>query len=600
MKKIIVFFCLLSPFVVWGQNEFLSKSNNNKLSDATLAQISQKLKDFEIVDFDHKSLDKYLKNGSGKAKIKLGKNISGTWNFEENELRSSYIGKSKYDDSGNILNGVELSENYIIKSDDNTSANIRLFISTNLIVGFVHDKDSFIRIESLSNFLHEQKDEYIGKIIIYDDRNAIIAYDLKCGVSSKQTQNFTPQLSNARTAANNCNRLLKIAVEMDNEFAESVPAVMQEVDYILNLNFGIRISYIYKKWNSGDAGYPYSPPASQIQAGTGRVSQDWIYTAFQNNGWAKNQNGYVMCHLITGKQMYVPSGVNSGGYAPGTTICGSQKPLSISSTEFSGLQVARTMCHELGHNLSGNSYHDTNCNSCPYNPIMCTFLSGSGGCRGQYYSATSVSQIESQLSQNSSCLGTIPAPIINQVYLSGNLINSTPYFTSIRSGNMSVNVSNNYSFANNTVYFTPTNSADLVSGNPNTIVSFNVPNSVSSYTMNISASNYCGTSYKSVPIVYGSGFRLYPNPATTYAYIEFDTDPNNAKNDLFLPQTITLKTDKNEVLKKNQPKQDFIDKKLEDGKRIKWDISNLPAGTYYIDVIYSEKNSATVRLLIQK
>ena len=452
--------------------------------------------------------------------------------------------------------------------------------------------------------LHEQKDEYTEKVIIYDDRNAIVANEIKCGVISKRAQSVITQSSNARVAAtSNCNRLLKIAVEMDVEFNETIEAVMQEVDYILNLNFGIRISYLSKKWNSGESGYPYSPPPSQVQAG--RVSQDWVYSTFESAGWAKDQAGYTMYHLITGKKMHVPNIVISGGYAPGTTICGSQKPLSISSTEFSGApQTARTMCHELGHNLSGNSYHDTNCNSCPNNPIMCTFVSGTGsntgGCRGINFSSTSISQIEGQLSQNSTCLSTIPAPIINQVYLNGNLINSTPYFTSIRSGNMSVNLTQTHSFPINTVYFTPSNSSVLVSGNPNTIVSVSAPNTVSSYTMNISAANYCGTSYRSVPIMFGSGFRLYPNPATTVVHLEFNIDPNNPRNDLFLPETVTLKSDKNEVLKKNQPRQDFIDKKIEDGRRFKWDVSNLLTGVYYIDVTYSDKNSSTTRLLIQK
>ena len=613
MKNFVIFLCSICPFVVWGQDEFLSKSNNSKLSDATLTQINQRLRDYEIVDFDYKSLDKYLKNGNGRAKIKLGKTLSGTWNFEENEMRSPYIGKSKYNENGEILNGVELAETYIIKSDESNSANIRLFVSPNLISGFIHDKDSFIRIESLSNFLHQQNDEYTDKVIIYDDRNAIIVNELKCGVISKHTHNISPQssnaritTSNARIATNGCNRLLKIAVEMDDEFAENVPAVMQEVDYILNLNFGIRISYMHKPWNSGNAGYPYSMSAISSGPGVGRYQESEVFNRFQNSGWIiNNLPGYAMYHFITGKKLYSSTSGDSGGYAPGIPICGSQKPLSISSTEFSGTQqIARTMCHELGHNLSGNTYHDTNCNSCPDNTIMCTFVSGTGsgtgGCRGLYYSSTSISRIDSLLNQNSTCLGAIPAPVINQVYLSGNLINSTPYFTSIRSGNMSVDVTNNYSFFNNTVYFTPSNSAVLVSGNPNTIVSFNVPNSVSSYTMNISAANDCGTSYRSVPIVYGSGFRLYPNPATTVTYLEFDTDLNNAKNDLFLPQSVTLKSEKNEVLKKNQPKQDFIDKKLEDGKRIKWDVSSLLSGIYYIDIVYSEKNTFTVRLLIQR
>ena len=604
MKKIFFFINLIFHFVTYGQNEFISTSDGSKLTDASLALINKRLKKYEVVDFDHRNLDKYLKNTGKIAKIKIGKNISGTWNFEENELRSAYIGKSKYDNNGNILDGVEPTETYSVKSDNGNSANIRLFISPNLIAGFIHDKDAFVRIESLSYFLNSGNEEYLNKIIIYDDRDAIITNEIKCGVIAKQITKSTSTFANARIASGSCDRLLKIAVETDDEFAENINLVMQEVDYILNLNFNIKVSYFHKEWNGGDAGYPYTPPSSQIETSTGRVSQDWIYGAFQNNGWVVNNlSGYTLYHLITGKKMFVGAGGNSGGYAPGTTICGSEKPLSISSTEFSGTQqTARTMCHELGHNLAGNAYHDMDCNACPNNPIMCTFVTGtpSQGCRGIYFSSTSLTQIENQLSQNSNCLSPIPAPTINQVYLSGNLINSTPYFTNIRNGNMSIDVTQPYPFYNTQVNFSPSNNAVSVSGNPNTTVIFNVPNSVNSFTMYISASNPCGTSYRSVPIVYGSGYRLYPNPATTVTYLEFETDPNNSKNDLFLPQTVTLKNEQNEVIKKNQPKQDFMDKKLEDGKRIKWDISTLPNGTYYVEVIYSEKNSSIIRLIIQK
>ena len=264
----------------------------------------------------------------------------------------------------------------------------------------------------------------------------------------------------------------------------------------------------------------------------------------------------------------------------------------------------KLLCHELGHNLSGNPNHDTNCSSCqgttPNNTLMCTFISGVCGCRGQYFSSNSITQIEAKLAQSSSCLSSIPAPTINAVYLSGNVINSIPYFTNIRNGNMSINVTQPYPFYSTQANFSPSNSSVSVSGNPNTIVLVNVPNTINSYTMNISASNPCGTTYKSVPISYGSGYKVYPNPAASYTYIEFDVDANNAKNDIFLPQTVALKNEKNQILKQNQPKQDFIDKKLEDGKRLKWDISTLPNGVYYLDVVYSEKNSSTLRLLIQR
>jgi hypothetical protein len=118
--------------------------------------------------------------------------------------------------------------------------------------------------------------------------------------------------------------------------------------------------------------------------------------------------------------------------------------------------------------------------------------------------------------------------------------------------------------------------------------------------MQISVWNPCGTAYKNIPFLYGAAFKLYPNPATNITYLEFDIDPTDTKNEVFLPQMVILKNEKNQILKKNQPKQDFIDKKLEEGKRIKWDISALPNGIYFVDVVYSEKNITTVRLLVQK
>jgi hypothetical protein len=222
MKKIVFFIAFLTCLTSWGQSDFSSKSNGYKLSDATLSEINQRLKDYEIVDFDHKSLDKYLKSNNKKAKIKIGKSITGTWDFEENELRASYTGKPKYDNDGNLLTGEELAETYTAKSDNSSMANIRLFVSPDLISGFIHDKDAFIRIMSLSYFLKSQNPAFDDKVIIYDDRNAIISNEIKCGVTSKQTTATNLVLSGARVATNSCNRLLAIAVETDAEFNEKL------------------------------------------------------------------------------------------------------------------------------------------------------------------------------------------------------------------------------------------------------------------------------------------------------------------------------------------------------------------------------------------
>ena len=38
---------------------------------------------------------------------------------------------------------------------------------------------------------------------------------------------------------------MSIAVETDADFTENIGSVMQEVDYILNLNFGIKVEYYH-------------------------------------------------------------------------------------------------------------------------------------------------------------------------------------------------------------------------------------------------------------------------------------------------------------------------------------------------------------------
>jgi hypothetical protein len=445
-------------------------------------------------------------------------------------------------------------------------------------------------------------------VIIYDDRNAIITNEIKCGVNAKQSPISSIVAQSANTAQDYCKRLLSIAVETDANFTENINAVTQEVDYILYLNFGLKVEYYHKSW-SGQSVNPYSstyvPFIPAGSPGAGRIEEGVIFGRFQNAGWiVNNLPGYDMYHLITGRNMYTSGGGNSGGQALFIPICGSQKPLSISSTEFSGVQqIARTMCHELGHNLSGSPNHDTNCLSCqnttPSNTMMCTFISGVGGCRGLYFSSTSRTQIENNL-LNNSCLSPTPAPIINQVYFNGTPVGTNLNFVSNRAGQMSVNVSDTYPFASTIVNFIPTVSSVNVYGNPGKTISYFVPNNVSSYVMQVKAENRCGTVQKNIPFLYGSGFKVYPNPASKTTFVEFDIDPTNTKNDIFLPNTITLKSEKNEVLKKSNPKQDLIDKKLEDEKRVKWDVSMLPDGIYYIDVIYSDKNTYTVRLLIQK
>jgi len=101
-------------------------------------------------------------------------------------------------------------------------------------------------------------------------------------------------------------------------------------------------------------------------------------------------------------------------------------------------------------------------------------------------------------------------------------------------------------------------------------------------------SNACGYSdfiyYLLDPTMW---FMAYPNPATNELTIQF-SDISDAE---LLPKAVYLYHESSTIPKKQANVKEVYDKNgLLEGKKLIWDVSSLPRGTYYLHVVPSEKS----------
>ncbi len=115
-----------------------------------------------------------------------------------------------------------------------------------------------------------------------------------------------------------------------------------------------------------------------------------------------------------------------------------------------------------------------------------------------------------------------------------------------------------------------------------------------SYFLTVYATNTCGTISKNIIVqVNNCGFRVFPNPAQTTVAVEFE-EPDKIESisdviDLIDEKTLKkVKTKDVKALKekeKNNPKA---------YGKIEFDVSDLPRGTYYLNMRFENKNGNKV------
>ncbi|MBC3795155.1 hypothetical protein, partial [Spirosoma utsteinense] len=155
------------------------------------------------------------------------------------------------------------------------------------------------------------------------------------------------------------------------------------------------------------------------------------------------------------------------------------------------------------------------------------------------------------------------------------------------SANYSLGVTNNYGDINVSL-------SGVNGGNAQIYVYGNSGNS----SINVSASNVCGSRSAALIIYIPSGYRAAPNPAKESVAVTFtDTQYQEA-----LPDELEIVSEKTmKSVRSVNVKEIFKKGGFQDSNKINFDIKDLPRGTYYLKVVNprreKEKQTETVRLV---
>ena len=334
-------------------------------------------------------------------------------------------------------------------------------------------------------------------------------------------------------------------------------------------------------------------------------------------------------HLLTGKKLGTGFGPFGGDARNRQIDCNNGAwGASLSAAEFQNEsieQIARVMAHELGHNLAATALHEpdspyngsctTEINYTPSNPtpnkIMCVSFRMSSssdqliGARSPYFSTSFQNDIIAKVSPID-CVQSPPAPVFGQAYFNGAPINNTPYFANTRNAAITTNISSiitltlGRSVIPASIFLGPP-SVSGTDPNYSGFFTFNAPSSVNNATFTLTATAPCATTaIRTIPVVFGSAYRLGPNPAHTSLTVEFPLDKETPNLTDFLPESVVLVSDQNKEVKRSEPKKNATSKNSAEATKVVWELSDVAAGTYYLQVRYSKEVIFNERILIQK
>lgn len=202
-----------------------------------------------------------------------------------------------------------------------------------------------------------------------------------------------------------------------------------------------------------------------------------------------------------------------------------------------------------------------------------------------------------------------PGSILNAVRST----QTTPYIQDMVYGtqgngiNQTVNTVNFVSA--NTYYIIRTNNSfntTNTSWNTNTTINSYVGNGGYVFTLSpgqsvnitVTVSNGCGSSTRTITFTTSSGFRVYPNPASSQFSVEFD----HVAMAEALPDQIDLLSEESAKSVRSVNVQDvFRTKAFKEGNKINFDVKELPRGTYYLHIKNSkaeDEERKSIRIIL--
>ena len=131
------------------------------------------------------------------------------------------------------------------------------------------------------------------------------------------------------------------------------------------------------------------------------------------------------------------------------------------------------------------------------------------------------------------------------------------------------------------ISWNPNTSVNAFANGPSNTEYYLTLSSGQSVNVGVTATNACGTSNRTIAFAAYSGYKVFPNPAKSTVYIEFDTVE---KADL-LPETIQLmsETSTKPVLTIDV-QNSFVQKEFKNGNQLELDVKQLLRGTYYLHI----------------
>lgn len=420
MKKLSLIFCLIFSCITL-------KSHSQSIITAEVIDINQDLKkqlDAKITSYQLIRLSAIPKQASSlKFQIQLPESVWDV-NLLENEIRTPELIEQENKKTNKPYTTCPTYTGKVNKND------ALFYIDRDTFSGKVYLEDDAICLEPLSWSVGKENSPNNVWILYLNSKT--IAKQRICGTKSGGEKEISTNRNLRTTALPAACKMLKVAVEFDNEFENlggvgKALTIMQEVDkiYFRDLKLRVNVSWI-RNWNNASDPYTNATLFFTVSA------EFWSH-------W-DNQMGYVnrdCTHMFTGKTLTVPIGSGDiNGESNAVPVGSSGKSYSMSDAGMQSSDWQACASHEIAHN-SGHYGHDedlgtnVDCNANRF--IMC-----GGSYKQTEFSPSSKNIIIPFLDANTS-LGIRIPPILAQSNYS--TIISTPQ--NIPSGGSSFNILNN-------------------------------------------------------------------------------------------------------------------------------------------------------------
>jgi PKD repeat protein len=380
------------------------KISAQPIPESSVSSLSHIFKKYALFRINTAEVAQYVKNSTGDLRFNL--ELPGYSTFpilmHEHDILSNDYKLIVGSPQGRQEFAKPACMTYAGELVNEAKSDVHLTITSDLIYGILTGSSKSWFIEPLRGFNKQAAEDIY---VVYETSDVVPRSDISCGVTEAMTRRITNN-STARiegTATGTC-RMVEVAIASDHTMMSrytTSSAVQQHNIAVMNTMVGlygnaqIGSQYLEFKINgqyvsAAEANNPFSP------ANTGTDASD-LLADFTNWGMAGNF-GFTYDLGVVWTTRDISGGVIGVAYV-GTICSPFGYQILEDLTTLSAAKLAALAAHETGHNLDCN--HDAGSGF-----IMASSI---GNTAATDFSATSLSEMDTYINGNNSCLGTCNA-----------------------------------------------------------------------------------------------------------------------------------------------------------------------------------------------